>query len=104
MTGWSVVVTESAEHDLTKAVLYIKDRLGSPQAAIHLLDEFEDCVNYLARNPEARPLVRDPKVAQLGYRWVPVGNYMAFYIVDRGSRTVTVERVLYGRSNWSVLL
>lgn len=75
MTGWSVLVTESAEHDLAEAALYLKDRLGSPKAALHLLDKFEDCVAGLARNPEAHPLVRDVRVARLGYRWVPVGNY-----------------------------
>lgn len=104
MTGWSVVVAESAERDLIAAALYIKDRLGSPQAALHLIGEFEDCVAGLAHNPEARPLVRDARIARLGYRWAPVCNYMAFYLVDCSSRTVTVVRVLYGRSNWSAVI
>ena len=101
MTGWSVVVARTAERDLAEAVLYIKDRLGNQAAALRLLDEFESIVADIANNPEARPLVRNARIARLGYRWAPVGNYMAFYVADRTSKTVTVERLLYGRSNWS---
>ena len=69
MTGWSVVVARTAERDLTEAVLYIKDRLGNQAAALRLLDEFESIVADIANNPEARPLVRNARIARLGYRW-----------------------------------
>ncbi|MBR3327359.1 MAG: type II toxin-antitoxin system RelE/ParE family toxin [Atopobiaceae bacterium] len=104
MSRWSVRVTETAERDLASAVLYIKEALANPTAATALVDAFEGCVAALSRSPEARPLVRDARLAGAGYRWVPVKGHMAFYTVDSGSREVTIERVLYGRTNWAAIL
>ena len=104
MTPWKVEITATAEADLTDAALYIKDVLGSPQAALKLVDEFEDCINRLSLSPSLRPLVRDERLALRGYRWVPVGGYMAFYTIDESSRTVYIERLLYGRSDWRAVL
>ena len=104
MTGWKVVVTAVAERDLTDAMGYIRDQLGSPVAALRLLDEFEARVQALSNHPEAYPQVREARLSRFGYRWAPVGGYMAFFTTDRQSGTVTIERLLYGRSNWHAVL
>lgn len=104
MTGWKVVVTAVAERDLTDAMAYIRDRLGSLAAALRLLDEFEARVQDLSNHPEAYPRVREARLSSLGYRWASVGGYMAFFTTDRRSGTVTIERLLYGRSNWRAVL
>lgn len=63
MSGWSVQVAEAAERDLINATLYIRDVLGSPDAALALVDAFEDRVGELSRSPESRPHVRDARLA-----------------------------------------
>jgi plasmid stabilization system protein ParE len=104
MTPWAVEATKTAEADLGEAVLYIRDVLQNPQAASRLIDEFEACVARLATQPGFRPLARDERLARLGYRWVSVGGYMAFYTTNEETRTVYVERVLFGRSDWRAVL
>ena len=101
---WRVEITSTAETDLTEAALYIRDVLSNPQAALHLLDEFESCVEGLSTQPARRPLVQDERLARMGYRWAPVGGYMAFYTMNEASRTVYVERLLFGRSDWRAVL
>ena len=104
MTKWKVEITESAERDLAEAMTYIHDQLGNPQAALRLLDEFESRVGDLSSGPFVYPRVRHARLSRLGYRWVNVGNYMAFYTTDRTTETVTIDRLLFGRANWRMIL
>jgi len=97
-------VTEVAESDLGEAVPYIRNVLRNPQAALRLLDEFEKAVQGIAWQPTFRPLVQDGRLARIGYRWVPVGGYMAFFTIEEESHTVYIERLLFGRSDWRAIL
>ena len=104
MRDWSVEVAATAEKDLVDAALYIQDVLLNPQAAARLLDCFEACVAELSNQPAFRPLVRDVRLARLGYRWAPVAGYMVFFTVNEPEHTVVIERFLYGRSDWRAVL
>ena len=104
MSSWHVAVTTTAERDLTEAVLYIRDALGNSQAANRLLDELEGCAAGLSEQPTRRPLVRDERLSRMGYRWAPVGGHMAFFTMDEKGRTVYIERLLFGRSDWRAVL
>lgn len=100
MRRYSVVVTEAAERDLAGIVDYLSGKLASPAAALGVLDEFERLVGSLEELPHAHAAVRDEMLALAGYRWAPVGSYMAFFTVDEDAATVNVERVLHGTRNW----
>ena len=100
MSKWNVEVAESAEEDLSRSARYIKDELGSRAAALDLVDEFERVIDALGEMPQSYPLVRDERLALVGYRWAPVKQYMLFFTVDDKAETVYVERLLYGRSDW----
>lgn len=104
MSGWSVELTAAAEKDLVDAALYIRDVLLNPKAALRLLDCFEVCVGELANQPAFHPLVRDARLARIGYRWAPVVGYMAFYTMNESEHKVYIERLLYGRSDWRAIL
>lgn len=100
MRRYSVVVTESAERDLAAIVEYLSSSLASSMAALSVLDEFERLVGSLEELPQAHAAVRDEMLALAGYRWAPVGSYMAFFTIDEDAATVNVERVLRGTRNW----
>ena len=100
MRRYSVVVTDAAERDLVGIVDYLSGKLASPAAALDVLDEFERLVGSLEELPHAHSTVRDEMLALAGYRWAPVGSYMAFFTVDEDAATVNVERVLHGTRNW----
>jgi toxin ParE1/3/4 len=104
MSMWDVIVTEAAFADAYDAARYMRDQLGSPEAAARFVEEFAERVDNLSAFPEARPVVSDEELAELGYRWGPVGKYMLFYRVDKKQRRVIVERLLYGARDWKSLL
>ena len=104
MKRYTVVVTEAAENDLAEIIDYLAGPLGSPKAALDVVDEFERLVDTLETLPEAHASVRDELLALAGYRWAPVGSYMAFFTVDESSATVNIERVLHGTRNWKEIV
>ena len=104
MGCWNVEVTETAYADALEAARYMRDQLGSKQAAERFIDSFEAQVEALATMPEGRPPVADYDLAKLGYRWCSVGKFMMFYRVNRDEHRVTVDRVLYGARDWASLL
>ena len=100
MKRYSVVVTETAERDLAGIVGYLSENLSNPGAALGVLDEFEHLIDSLEELPHAHATVRDEMLALAGYRWAPVGSYMAFFTVDEDAAIVNIERVLHGTRNW----
>ncbi len=101
---WEVRVTQTAYEDLREAATYMRDRLCTPKSASMFIDAFESTVANLSTFPEGRPPVSDYALAKQGYRWTPVGDFMLFYTVQRDTRTVMVERLLYGSRDWKSLL
>ena len=102
--SYSVEVTATAEADLARIVDYLSQKLGSPAAALKVVDEFESLAESLEELPKAHALVKDELLALAGYRWSPVSSYMAFFTVDEDAKTVTIERVLHGSRNWMVIV
>ena len=100
MRRYSVVVTEAAEKDMVGIADYLSGNLANPTAAPGVVDEFERLVGSLEELPRAHATVRDEMLALAGYRWAPVGSYMAFLTVDEDVATVNDERVLHGSRNW----
>ena len=99
-----IEITEPAERDLMEAVDYITHELGNPQAAMDLLVLTEKILNGLAAFPNRHALVGLEELAEQRVRWIPVGNYLAFYAVREAEKKVTVLRFLYGRRDWMNLI
>lgn len=107
MDKYDIYVSEPAFEDMDDIASYIATQLNAPNAADNLIDEFVNTISSLANMPKRYPLVRDDLLASLGYRMVPVNNYIVFYSVDESSpetREVNVERVLYFKRNWKHIL
>lgn len=48
------------------------------------------------------PVPRDPDIAQLGYRYLIIGEYLAFYKIE-GSQ-ILIHRILHGARDYSEIL
>ncbi len=101
---YNIHITAKAENDLESAADYIEFTLLNPDAAAKLLDDADKAIQTLASAPEAHQLVDDPVLKSWGIRYVLVGNYIAFYIIDEAEKTVHIVRFLYGKRNWMTLL
>ena len=101
---YHIDITEPAENDINEAVKYISEQLLNPSAAGKLVDDAESAIYSLAEMPQRRALVNDDDLARLGFRFIPVKNYLVFYIIREDKKTVVIQRFLYGRRDWATIL
>ena len=101
---YKVIVTEPAQADLKKAVMYIANELRNETAAENLIDEAERAFSSLSDMPERNPVVMDGVLATQDIRMVQIKNYLAFYVVREETQTVSVIRFLYARRDWMNIL
>lgn len=102
--SYFVHVTSAADQDLAEAFDYIDLALKNPIAADFLVDTAAKKLAQLSSFPKRCPFVRDPFLAAIGIRFLPVQSYLAFYRIDEADETVHVLRFLYGQSNWASIL
>ena len=104
MDVYRVNITEHAENDLKEIVRYISAQLGAPTTAINMMRTIRKAVSKLEAGAFLHPLVRDDRLAAIGYRALIIKNYIAFYIINEKEKVVDVDRVLYGRRDWQTLI
>ena len=104
MDVYRVELTYPAENDLRDIARYISSQLNAPMTALNLVRTIREAISKLKSNALIHPLVRDDRLADIGYRSVVVKNYIVFYIVREKEKTIDVDRILYGRRDWKSIL
>lgn len=104
MAHYRVDVSKPAENDLRDIVRYIASQLSAPISALHMMELLEKAMAGLSDMPQRCPLVADERLSQMGYRKLPVKNYIMFFSIDEKNNVVDVERILYGRRDWLRIL
>ena len=104
MVKYRVDVSDPAEEDLRDILRYISSQLSAPITALKMVDTIESALTKLANMPESYPLVRDDRLASMGYRRLEVKNYTAFFTINEKEKIVDVERILYARRDWANLI
>ena len=101
---YQIVITEPAEQDVALAARYIAAELQNSVAAGRLLDDIESAVSSLEDMLKRYALVKNEILAGLGFRCLPVHNYLVFYIVREETKSVIIERFLYNRRDWNNII
>jgi len=104
MENYDVNLTEPAEKDLRDIARYISQQLNAPIAALNTVRAIGEAIEKLASNALIYPLVRDDRLAAIGYRPLVVKNYIIFFVVSENEKIVDVDRILYGRRDWQSIL
>jgi len=107
MDKYNVFLSEPVERDIDEISLYISTQLMAQTTAENMIDTFYKAMSNLEFMPKRQPLVSDAFLASLGYRILPVKNYLVFYSVSESppnTREVNIERVLYAGRDWQSLL
>ena len=104
MVRYDVRHAEPVENDLTDILRYIAVELNEPSAALRMVETIDKAIENLSIMPYKCPLVDDERLAAMGYRKLPIKNYLAFYTIDEEAQTVNVERILYARRDWLHIL
>ena len=95
-----VVVTPSAQKDLTEIKSYFTDVLKTSSNSI--FEKFLEQVKILKVHPFTYKVHQDPLLKLVGYRIIPIDNYLMFYVIK--SNIVQIHRVLYAKRNYLQLL
>lgn len=101
---YKVEVTKSAMKDYYSVEDYIVQKLYSNSGAFELAKSFRRAIKDLKFFPTKYPLCHDEVLHMWGIRFVPVKNYLLFYIVREDEQKVYVIRFLYSKRNWQKLL
>jgi len=101
---YRIDITEPAEQDIQAAAKYISEELKNPMAADRLLNDVGEAVCSLEEMPFRYALVDNATLARLGFRFFPIRNYLVFYVVREETKTVVIERFLYGKRDWITIL
>ncbi|PKP44288.1 MAG: type II toxin-antitoxin system mRNA interferase toxin, RelE/StbE family [Bacteroidetes bacterium HGW-Bacteroidetes-12] len=89
-----------AEEDFTEIISFIAaDNL---KAAEDLANKIEKNLGLLSQNPLLGKTPSDPDIKILGYRYLIIENYLAFYTIEQ--RTIFIHRILHGARNYKSLL
>lgn len=104
MDVYKVNLAKPAENDLRDIARYISAQLNAPTTALNMIQTIKGAIAKLGSTAPAHPLVRDDRLAALGYRCLVIKNYIAFYIINEKEKSVCVDRILYGRRDWQNIL
>ncbi len=92
---WKIYYSESAKEDLISIFEYISIELAAPQAARALLDRMFKTVRSLEELPLRHPVYNAEPWKTRNIRFIPVDNYIVFYLIDEKTGTVNVVRIIY---------
>ena len=97
---YEVVVTPSTQRDLTEIKSYFTNVLKTSSNSI--FEKFLEQVKILKVHPFTYKVHQDPLLKLVGYRIIPIDNYLMFYVIK--SNIVQIHRVLYAKRNYLQLL
>ena len=92
MMTYKIIYTQKALADLDAVASYIKLKLCNISASDRIIENFFGEGDSLASFPTLYPLCNDAFLRAWGIRFVPVKNYLLFYVVREDESAVYVIR------------
>ena len=104
MMTYKVIYTQKALADLDAVASYIKLKLCNISASNCIVENFFSEGDSLVAFPTRYPLCNDAFLRAWEIRFVPVKNYLLFYVVREDEGAVYVIRFLYAKRAWQNIL
>lgn len=92
---YRVVVTEEAEEDLNRFIQYLLFIKKNHQAAINVLDDFEDTVKMLKHVAGSLKMCDNPRLEELGYRRISFQKHRYFILYRIENDVVYVDDIFH---------
>ena len=97
---YEAVITPSAQKDLNEIKSYFTNVLKTSSNSV--FEKFLEQVRILKTHPFTYSVHQDPLLKLIGYRVIPIDNYLMFYVVK--GNVVQIHRILYAKRNYLLLL
>lgn len=104
MDNYIVKLSLKAESDYINIISYIQNSLMEPDIAKKYAILIKDEISNLEFSPQKFSIVDTSIVKHKNIRKLIIKNYIVFYRINEEKKIVTVERILYGGTNWKNLL
>ena len=92
---FQISYSSEALDDLRETYLYIAYELKSPGNAKGLINRIQEYISSLDLFPEGHPEVPWEPWKSMHMHFLPVDNYIVFFLVDKDQLLVEIVRVLY---------
>ena len=93
---FNVVYTSEARQDLRDIYEYIAYELFVPETAAGQVDRIMKAARSLEQMPMRHRRYEDEPWHSQGLRFLPVDNYLIFYLPDETNNVVNIIRIMYG--------
>ena len=93
---YDVVYSAEARQDLRDIYEYIAYELLVPEIAAGQVDRIMKAARSLEQMPMRHRLYEEEPWHSQGLRFLPVDNYLIFYLPDETNNVVNIIRIMYG--------
>ncbi len=93
---WNIAYSKEASQDLRNIYEYIAYSLLSPGIANGQVKRIMATIRGLDELPFRHRRYEEEPWNSQGVRFVPVNNYLIFYLPDESNNTVSIVRIIYG--------
>lgn len=100
MNEFRVKFSSASKQDMKEIIKYIKNKLKEPQIAKKYESYFKNEIGKLTNFHKKFVEIDEEKIQYKGIRKLIVKNYIVFYRVIEEKNLISIERVLYGASDW----
>lgn len=101
---YQLQISKDARIDLEEIVQYISDHLSNPQAATDFMDAVEAVYVDIAQTPQMYAFCNNTILRRMGYRKIPIKNYVMVYRFSEETGSVIIMRFFYGGMDYMKLL
>ena len=92
---YRVVLTSDAEQDLDGVLSYLVYRKRNREAAISLLEDFQETIESLTRSAGSLKLDDDPNLARREYRRIHLSRHRYFMLYRVDDDVAVVDRIFH---------
>ena len=93
---YQIIYSPESLDDLRAIYSYIAFDKLAPQNAESQVNRIRQSIRSLDLFPEGHTTVEWEPWASMGMRFLPVDNYIVYYLVDNNKGTVSIVRIFYG--------
>ena len=97
--SWKIQYSASSREDLKSIFEYIAYELLSPEYAAGQVERIMEAVRFLEDMPMRHQIYEEEPWRTKQIRYLPVDNYVIFYLPKEETNTVNIVRIIYGSRN-----
>lgn len=93
--SWSIAYSDNSRQDLKSIYEHIAYELTVPEYAVGQVERIMNSIRTLEDMPYRNPIYKEEPWKSKEVRFLPVDNYIVFYLPQEENRTINIVRIIY---------